>query len=100
MLAKSLEESLHRSLALAQECKHEFATLEHLLLALTEDPDAVELMQACGADVNKLKIAIEEFIQSSFDQLIVDSDDFEAKATVAFQPVSYTHLTLPTNREV
>ena len=87
MLAKSLEESLHRSLALAQESKHEFATLEHLLLALTEDPDAVELMQACGADVNKLKIAIEEFIQSSFDQLVVDSDDFEAKATVAFQRV-------------
>ncbi len=87
MLAKSLEESLHRSLAFAQGRKHEFATLEHLLLALTEDPDAVELMQACGGDVNKLKMALEDFMESGFDQLVVDSDDFESKATVAFQRV-------------
>ncbi|MBT05762.1 MAG: ATP-dependent Clp protease ATP-binding subunit ClpA [Rhodospirillaceae bacterium] len=95
MLAKSLEESLHRSLALAQEYKHEFATLEHLLMALTEDQDAVELMQACGADVNKLKVAIEQFISSHHDQLVVDSDDFEAQATVAFQRVvqrAVTHV--------
>ena len=87
MLSKSLEESLHRSLALAQDRQHEFATLEHLLLALTEDSDAIELMQACGADVSKLKMAVADFVQSSLDELVVNADDFEAKATVAFQRV-------------
>jgi len=87
MLSKPLEESLHRSLALAQERMHEFATLEHLLLALMEDPDAIELMQACGADVNKLKIAIEGFVNSDLDEIVIEQDDFESKATVAFQRV-------------
>ena len=87
MLSKPLEESLHRSLALAQERTHEFATLEHLLLALMEDPDAIELMQACGADVNKLKITIEEFVNNDLDKLVIEQDDFESKATVAFQRV-------------
>ena len=87
MLSKSLEESLHRSLALAQERMHEFATLEHLLLALMEDPDAIDLIQACGADINKLKTAIDEFVNLELDKLVIEQDDFESKATVAFQRV-------------
>ena len=87
MLSKALEESLHRSLALAQARMHEFATLEHLLLALTEDPDAVELLQACGADIAKLRRASEEFVDSELEALVMAEPDHEAKATVAFQRV-------------
>ena len=43
----SLEQAIHAALALANEPRHELATLEHLLLALTEEPDAVRVMRAC-----------------------------------------------------
>ena len=62
MLSKSLEQSLHHSLALAKSRNHEFATLEHLLLALTEDEDAVDLLRACGVDVSRLHYVLEKFI--------------------------------------
>ena len=50
-LTPSLERALERALALAAERKHEYATLEHLLLALTEDEDAAEVMTACKLDI-------------------------------------------------
>ena len=52
--SRSLEQSLHRALALANERHHEYATLEHLLLALIDDPDAAQVMQACGVDLGDL----------------------------------------------
>ena len=48
MLSRNLEQSLHRALTLATERNHEYATLEHLLLALTDDQDSVAVMRACG----------------------------------------------------
>ncbi len=51
MLSQNLEQSLHRALALANERHHEYATLEHLLLSLTEDQDAVSVLRACGVDM-------------------------------------------------
>ena len=48
MLSRNLEKSLHRALAQANEHRHEYATLEHLLLALTEDQDAIAVLRACG----------------------------------------------------
>ncbi|MFX5817471.1 Clp protease N-terminal domain-containing protein, partial [Acinetobacter baumannii] len=53
--SRSLEQSLHRALALANERRHEYATLEHLLLALVEDQDAAAVMKACSVDLDKLK---------------------------------------------
>ena len=51
MLSHNLEQTLHRALAYATECHHEYATLEHLLLSLTDDPDAVAVLNACGVDI-------------------------------------------------
>ena len=53
--SRSLEQSLHRALALANERHHEYATLEHLLLALIDDKDAAAVMRACNVDLDKLK---------------------------------------------
>src|SRR5688500_6559607 len=55
MLSRNLEQTLHRALGLANERRHEYATLEHLLLALTDDTDAATVLRACGVDNDKLK---------------------------------------------
>ena len=55
MLSPNLEQTLHRALAYANERRHDFATLEHLLLALADDQDAVAVMRACNVDVERLK---------------------------------------------
>jgi ATP-dependent Clp protease ATP-binding subunit ClpA len=57
MLSKNLEKSLHRAFGLAGERRHEYATLEHLLLAMTEDDDAVPVLKACGVDIDRLSSA-------------------------------------------
>jgi len=54
MLSRNLEQTLHRALALAGERRHEYATLEHLLLALGDDADATGVLRACGVDVDNL----------------------------------------------
>ncbi len=87
MLSKSLEQSLHHSLALAKSRNHEFATLEHLLLALTEDEDAVDLLRACGVDVSRLHYVLEKFIDEELSGLVIDGTEVEAKATAGFQRV-------------
>ena len=56
MLSKTLEVTLHRALDQANELRHEYATLEHLLFALTEDQDAIAVLRACGVDVERLQI--------------------------------------------
>ena len=56
--SRSLEQSLHRALALANERHHEYATLEHLLLALLDDSDAAAVMRACNVDLDKLRRAL------------------------------------------
>jgi len=53
MLSRTLEQTLHRSLGLATERKHEYATLEHLLLGLIDDGDAITVLRACGVDVDR-----------------------------------------------
>ena len=55
MLSRNLEQSLHRALAHANERRHEYATLEHLLLALVEDQDALAVLKACGIDLDRLR---------------------------------------------
>ena len=54
MLSDSVEQTLHRALENAQKRRHEYATLEHLLLALIDDHDASAVMRACGVDLDKL----------------------------------------------
>jgi ATP-dependent Clp protease ATP-binding subunit ClpA len=86
MLSPTLEQSLHRALALANERHHEYATLEHLLLALTEDQDAVAVLRACGANGAALREALENYLDNEL-QGLVDERDGEAKPTAGFQRV-------------
>ena len=86
MLSRHLEQTLHRALAHANVRRHEFATLEHLLLALTEDPDAVAVMRACGIDLDQLKTEVTAYIDQELQGLIHPSSD-EAKPTSSFQRV-------------
>ncbi len=86
MLSPNLEQSLHRALALANERRHEYATLEHLLLALTEDQDAVAVLRACGVDIDELRDALEEYLNVELQGLVIDALS-EAKPTAGFQRV-------------
>ena len=71
MLSRNLEQTLHRALALATEHRHEYATLEHLLLALTDDQDAVAVLRACGVDLDRLRQDLTDFIDDDLRKLIV-----------------------------
>ncbi len=86
MLSPNLEQSLHRALALANERRHEYATLEHLLLALTEDQDAVAVMRACGVDLDDLREALEEYLDVELRGLVADTF-VDATPTAGFQRV-------------
>ncbi|AOX16200.1 ATP-dependent Clp protease ATP-binding subunit ClpA [Kozakia baliensis] len=86
MLSRTLEQTLHRALTLAGERRHEYATLEHLLLALTEDADAVTVFKACGIDLDKLRNDLTEFLDKDLAGLAADRPS-EPKPTAAFQRV-------------
>jgi ATP-dependent Clp protease ATP-binding subunit ClpA len=83
----TLEQSIHRALALANSRRHELATLEHLLLALIDEPDAARVMRACAVDLDELRKSLEEFIEDDLSTLITDVDGSEAVPTAAFQRV-------------
>ncbi|ODT61233.1 MULTISPECIES: ATP-dependent Clp protease ATP-binding subunit ClpA [Paracoccus] len=83
----SLEQAIHQALALANEHRHELATLEHLLLALTEEPDAVKVMRACNVDLEELRKTLVDFIEDDLSTLITDVEGSEAVPTAAFQRV-------------
>src|SRR5713226_6505922 len=68
--SRSLEQSLHRALALANERHHEYATLEHLLLALIDDQDAAAVMRACNVDLDKLRRSLTAYLESELENLV------------------------------
>jgi ATP-dependent Clp protease ATP-binding subunit ClpA len=86
MLSRNLEKSLHRALGLANERQHEYATLEHLLLSLTEDQDAIAVLRACGVEVEKLRRDLAAYIDTEL-QALVSKRGEEAKPTAGFQRV-------------
>jgi len=86
MLSPNLEQSLHRALAMANERRHEYATLEHLLLALSEDSDAVSVLRACGIDVDRLRRDLGEYINNELSSLVTTRLE-DAKPTAGFQRV-------------
>src|SRR5580693_963883 len=86
MLSKNLEKSLHRAFGLAGERRHEYATLEHLLLAMTEDDDAVPVLKACGVDVDRLRHDLETFIDNRLKGIITQNPS-EPLPTAGFQRV-------------
>jgi ATP-dependent Clp protease ATP-binding subunit ClpA len=85
MLSPRLEQSLHRAIGLANQRRHEYATLEHLLLSLTEDQDAVAVLRACGVDIERLRRDIGEYVDNQLSSLITSVAD--AKPTAGFQRV-------------
>ncbi len=83
----SLEQAIHAALALANSRRHELATLEHLLLALTDEPDAARVMDACSVDLQELKQTLVDFIDDDLSTLITEVEGSEAVPTAAFQRV-------------
>ena len=86
MLSRNLEQTLHRALSLASDRKHEYATLEHLLLALVDDTDAATVLRACGVDIDRLKKDVAEFLDKDLAGLVSDRGG-DPKPTAGFQRV-------------
>ena len=86
MLSRNLEQTLHRALAHATERSHEFATLEHLLLSLTDDQDGVAVMKACGVDLERLVAELLEFVDQDLDDMRSEQGG-DPKPTAGFQRV-------------
>ncbi len=84
--SRSLEQSLHRALALANERHHEYATLEHLLLALVDDQDAAAVMRACNVDLDKLRRNLVSYVESELENLVTEGGE-DSKPTAGFQRV-------------
>ena len=84
--SRSLEKALHRALAIANEHTHEYATLEHLLLALVEDKDAAAVMRACNVDLDALRRSLETYIDSELANMISAGGE-DSKPTAGFQRV-------------
>ncbi|MDP9128073.1 MAG: ATP-dependent Clp protease ATP-binding subunit ClpA [Pseudomonadota bacterium] len=87
MLSRNLERTLHRALALANERRHEYSTLEHLLMALTEDQDAVAVMRACGVQIDRLRLELVKYLDEELLSLIAPDSNEDAKPTAGFQRV-------------
>ena len=84
--SRSLEQALHRALSIASEKHHEYATLEHLLLALIDDRDAAAVMRACSVDLELLRRSLENYIDNELSSLTVDEGE-DSKPTAGFQRV-------------
>ncbi|HEX2816750.1 MAG TPA: AAA family ATPase, partial [Phenylobacterium sp.] len=84
--SRPLEESLHRAVAYANQRKHEYATLEHLLLSLVDDEEAAGVMRACDVDLSALRTTLTNYVDTELRSLVVD-DGEDAKPTAGFQRV-------------
>ncbi|MFM2354988.1 MAG: hypothetical protein RLZZ528_724 [Pseudomonadota bacterium] len=83
----TLEQAIHAALALANARRHELATLEHLLLALIDEPDAAKVMKACSVDLDDLRKTLVDFIDDDLSTLVTEVEGSEAVPTAAFQRV-------------
>ena len=84
--AQSLEKTLHTALANASERSHEYATLEHLLLALIDDADAAQVMQACGVDLGDLGDVVRQYLDQEY-QSLKTQEKADPQPTAGFQRV-------------
>ncbi|TRX56908.1 ATP-dependent Clp protease ATP-binding subunit ClpA [Thalassomonas sp. M1454] len=87
MLNKDLEISLNLAFRQAKDSRHEFMTVEHLLLALLENPEALDAINACGGDLSKLKIELLNFIGETTPMIPSEDADKETQPTLGFQRV-------------
>ncbi|PWJ85777.1 ATP-dependent Clp protease ATP-binding subunit ClpA [Pseudaminobacter salicylatoxidans] len=84
--SQGLEKALHQALTFANERHHEYATLEHLLLALIDDAEAAAVMRACNVDLDELKHTVLTYIDTELDNLVTGYDE-DSKPTAGFQRV-------------
>jgi len=83
----TLETAIHTSLALAAARKHELATLEHLLVALIDEPEAANVMKACSVDLKVLKKNLSQYLDDELTSLVSETKEFDSTPTTAFQRV-------------
>ena len=86
MIAKELEASLHMAFVEARKQRHEFITVEHLLLALLDNPSAAEVLTACAANVEELRASLSSFITDNTPQ-VAGEGEVDAQPTLGFQRV-------------
>jgi ATP-dependent Clp protease ATP-binding subunit ClpA len=84
--AQSLEKTLHSALSEASDRSHEYATLEHLLLALIDDADAAQVMEACGVDLGDLGDVVKQYLDQEYQSLKTE-DKGDPAPTAGFQRV-------------
>ncbi len=85
MIAQELEVSLHMAFMEARQKRHEFITVEHLLLALLDNPSASEVLRACAADIDELRKLLTEFVTEHTPTL--SGEDVDTQPTLGFQRV-------------
>ena len=86
MIAQELEVSLHMAFVEARQQRHEFITVEHLLLALLDNPSASEVLKACSANIDELRKSLTQFIADNTPQ-VAGTDDVDTQPTLGFQRV-------------
>src|SRR5664279_5866421 len=105
MIAQELEVSLHMAFVEARQKRHEFITVEHLLLALLDNPSATETLRACGGNIEQLRKDLSKFI-SEHTPTVEGEEDIDTQPTLGFQRViqrailhlSLIHISEPTRR--
>jgi ATP-dependent Clp protease ATP-binding subunit ClpA len=103
MLSKELEVTLNRAFRNAQDKRHEFMTVEHLLLALLDDPSAISVLRACGVDISILRQDLIEFIDATISKIPATQEDIDIQPTHGFQRVlqrAVFQVSSSTNEEV
>ncbi len=102
--SRTLEHTLRRALSIANEHRHEYVTLEHLLLSLVDDDDAAQVMHACKVDLDKLRANLDSYLESELDSLVVlNREHEEPRPTAGFQRVlqrAMLHVDSSGGREV
>ena len=86
MIAQELEVSLHMAFVEARQQRHEFITVEHLLLALLDNPSAAEVLRACSANIDDLRKSLSNFVKDNTPQ-VAGADDVDTQPTLGFQRV-------------
>src|SRR5258707_764951 len=82
-LSRSLEQALHHAIKLASDRHHEYATLEHLLLALMDDTDASQVMKACNVDMDALRKSVQKYFDEDLSTLVVGLASSDSSITRA-----------------
>jgi ATP-dependent Clp protease ATP-binding subunit ClpA len=86
MIAQELEVSLHMAFVEARQQRHEFITVEHLLLALLDNPSAAEVLRACAANIDELRRSLTGFIKEN-TPIVPGAEEIDTQPTLGFQRV-------------